>query len=124
MRHYHGRLLNIHPSLLPKYPGLHTHERALAAGDSEHGATVHFVTDELEGGPPVQQARVPVLPDDDPERLAARVLTQEHVIYPQVVHWFASGRLRLDPDGKARLDEKVLTAPLAVAATAGKPPDA
>lgn len=111
VRHYHGRLLNIHPSLLPKYPGLHTHERALAAGDSEHGATVHFVTEELDGGPPVLQAPVPVLPGDDPERLAARVLRQEHRIYPQVVHWFATGRLRLGADGKARLDGKVLSAP-------------
>ena len=88
-----GRLLNIHPSLLPRYPGLHTHRRALAAGDREHGASVHFVTPELDGGPVVIQARVPVLPDDDEHTLAARVLVQEHVIYPRCVGWFAEGRL-------------------------------
>ncbi|WP_328987783.1 phosphoribosylglycinamide formyltransferase [Thiorhodovibrio winogradskyi] len=112
VRHYLGRLLNIHPSLLPKYPGLHTHARALAAGDSEHGATVHFVTEKLDGGPPILQARVPVLPRDDAEQLAARVLKQEHRIYPEVVRWFASGRLRLDPENRAQLDGQVLTAPV------------
>jgi phosphoribosylglycinamide formyltransferase-1 len=90
-----GRLLNIHPSLLPRYPGLHTHRRALAAGDAEHGASVHFVTPELDGGPVVIQAKVPVLPGDDEQSLAARVLEQEHVIYPRCVGWFASGRLQL-----------------------------
>ncbi|EIC20406.1 phosphoribosylglycinamide formyltransferase [Thiorhodovibrio frisius] len=114
VRHYLGRLLNIHPSLLPKYQGLHTHARALAAGDSEHGATVHFVTEELDGGPPILQARVPVLPDDDDDRLAARVLKQEHKIYPEAVRWFASGRLCLDPDKRARLDGKLLTAPVSL----------
>jgi phosphoribosylglycinamide formyltransferase-1 len=88
-----GRMLNIHPSLLPKYPGLHTHRRALAAGDREHGASVHFVTPELDGGPVVIQAKVPVLPGDDEDSLAARVLAEEHVIYPQCVGWFAAGRL-------------------------------
>jgi phosphoribosylglycinamide formyltransferase-1 len=107
-----GRLFNIHPSLLPKYPGLHTHQRALEAGDREHGATVHFVTDELDGGPAVIQARVPVLPDDDAERLAARVLTQEHRIYPRAVRWFAQGRLRLGDDGVPRLDRQPLAAPV------------
>lgn len=95
-QHYIGRMLNIHPSLLPKYPGLHTHQRALEAGDSEHGVTVHFVTAELDGGPAVLQAKVPVLENDDPSSLAARVLEQEHVIYPQAVAWFVDGRLRLD----------------------------
>ena len=89
-----GRLLNIHPSLLPRYPGLHTHRRALEAGDREHGASVHFVTPELDGGPVVIQATVPVLPGDDEDSLAARVLVQEHVIYPRCVGWFATGRLR------------------------------
>jgi phosphoribosylglycinamide formyltransferase-1 len=102
--HFHGRLFNIHPSLLPKFPGLHTHQRAIDAGEREHGATVHFVTEELDGGPTVLQARVPVLPGDDAETLAARVLEQEHRIYPLAVRWFAEGRLRLAPDGRALLD--------------------
>lgn len=106
-----GRLLNIHPSLLPLYPGLHTHRRALAAGDREHGASVHFVTPELDGGPVVLQARVPVLEGDDEDTLAARVLRQEHVIYPRVVGWFATGRLALR-DGVPWLDGKRLDAPL------------
>jgi phosphoribosylglycinamide formyltransferase-1 len=93
--HYRGRLLNIHPSLLPKFRGLHTHERALAAGETEHGATIHFVTAELDGGPIIMQARVPVLPDDDPDTLAARVLAQEHRLYPQAIRGFAEGRLKL-----------------------------
>ena len=92
---FHGRMLNIHPSLLPKYRGLHTHQRALEAGDHEHGASVHFVTEELDGGPLILQARVPVQQDDDESSLAARVLTQEHIIYPQVIRWFAEERLRL-----------------------------
>ena len=96
VRHYRGRLLNIHPSLLPKYQGLHTHQRALDAGDSQHGASVHFVTDELDGGPVVLQARVPVLSGDDADVLARRVLVREHEIYPTVVGWFAAGRLRSD----------------------------
>jgi phosphoribosylglycinamide formyltransferase-1 len=108
---FHGRMFNIHPSLLPKYPGLHTHQRALDAGDAEHGATVHFVTDELDGGPRVLRARVPVLPGDDAERLAARVLEQEHRIYPLAVRWFATGRLRLDHAGRVLLDGRVLTEP-------------
>ena len=94
--HYRGRLFNIHPSLLPKFRGLHTHERALAAGETEHGATVHFVTAELDGGPLIVQARVPVLPGDDADTLAARVLEQEHCLYPQAIAWFAAGRLKLE----------------------------
>jgi phosphoribosylglycinamide formyltransferase-1 len=109
---FHGRMFNIHPSLLPKYRGLHTHQRALDAGETEHGATVHFVTEELDGGPAVLQARVPVLPDDDAEQLAARVLAQEHRIYPLAVRWFAEGRLRLDDAGRAELDGRTLTAPV------------
>jgi phosphoribosylglycinamide formyltransferase 1 len=92
---YAGRLLNIHPSLLPAFPGLHTHERALAAGVKVHGCTVHFVTAELDHGPIVVQAAVPVLADDDAARLAARVLEQEHLVYPRAVRWFLDGRLQL-----------------------------
>ncbi|WP_024459505.1 phosphoribosylglycinamide formyltransferase [Marinimicrobium sp. LS-A18] len=106
-RHYEGRMLNIHPSLLPKYQGLHTHQRALDAGETEHGVTVHFVTAELDGGPPAVQARVPVLPDDDAESLAARVQSQEHVIYPLAVKWFAEGRLRME-SGRALLNNEPL----------------
>ncbi len=106
-RHYEGRMLNIHPSLLPKYQGLHTHQRALDAGETEHGVTVHFVTSELDGGPPALQARVPVLPDDDAETLAARVQRQEHIIYPLAVEWFARGRLCMK-SGRAILDNEPL----------------
>ena len=106
-----GRMLNIHPSLLPRYPGLHTHRRALEAGDPEHGASVHFVTPELDGGPVVLQARVPVLPGDDEDTLAARVLREEHVIYPRCVGWFAAGRLALR-DGAVWLDGRPLDAPV------------
>lgn len=106
---FQGRLLNIHPSLLPKYPGLHTHQRAIDAGDRFAGATVHFVTDELDGGPPVLQARVPVHPGDDAASLAARVLEQEHRIYPLAARWFCEKRLRLD-SGKAVLDDRPLPA--------------
>lgn len=108
---YAGRMMNIHPSLLPKLRGLHTHQRALEAGETEHGASVHFVTDELDGGPLIIQARVPVLPGDDAETLAARVLTREHRIYPQAVRWFAEGRLMMGADGRPRLDGEVLDTP-------------
>jgi len=91
IRRYDGRMLNIHPSLLPKYPGLHTHARALAAGDAEAGCTVHEVTAELDAGPILGQARVPVLPGDTEESLAARVLTREHLLYPAVLRRFAAG---------------------------------
>lgn len=99
---YRERLLNIHPSLLPAFPGLHTHERALAAGVKVHGCTVHFVTAELDHGPIVAQAAVPVRSGDDAAALAARVLKQEHVIYPRAVRWFLEGRLAL-ADGVVRL---------------------
>lgn len=111
VRHYHGRLLNIHPSLLPRYPGLHTHRQALAAGDAEHGATVHFVTEELDGGPGILQTRVPILPNDTEASLAARVLTEEHRIYPEVVRWFCEGRLVLD-ENTVVFDGQPLTQPL------------
>lgn len=100
---YQGRLLNIHPALLPAFPGLNTHARALAAGVKLHGATVHFVTPQVDAGPIVVQAAVPVLDDDTVEALAARVLDQEHRIYPLAVRWFAEGRLRLTPEGRVRL---------------------
>jgi phosphoribosylglycinamide formyltransferase-1 len=106
-----GRLVNIHPSLLPKYRGLHTHRRALEAGDREHGASVHFVTRELDGGPVVLQARVPVRDDDDESTLAARVLEEEHLIYPECIGWFAAGRLHLQ-DGAVVLDGRRLAAPV------------
>ncbi|WP_395502644.1 phosphoribosylglycinamide formyltransferase [Ectopseudomonas mendocina] len=109
VQHYAGRLLNIHPSLLPKYKGLHTHQRALEAGDSEHGCSVHFVTEELDGGPLVVQAVLPVMADDTAESLASRVHQQEHHIYPLAVRWFAEGRLRLDAQG-AMLDGQPLPA--------------
>ncbi|MCK6390405.1 MAG: phosphoribosylglycinamide formyltransferase [Azonexus sp.] len=96
VRHYEGRLLNIHPSLLPAFPGLHTHQRALDEGVRVHGCTVHFVTAELDHGPVVIQAAVPVLDDDTEDSLSARILKQEHRIYPQAVRWFAEGRLQLD----------------------------
>ncbi len=111
VQRFAGRLLNIHPSLLPLYPGLHTHRRALDAGDREHGASVHFVTAELDGGPVVLQARVPVRAGDDENTLAARVLRQEHIIYPRVVGWFATGRLVLRDDA-ACLDGRRIDAPL------------
>ena len=90
---YEGRLINIHPSLLPAFPGLHTHESALKEGVKIHGCTVHFVTPELDHGPIIIQAAVPVLPDDTTESLAARVLTQEHIIYPRAIRWFAERKL-------------------------------
>ena len=98
VHHYAGRLMNIHPSLLPAFPGLHTHRRALAEGVRIHGCTVHFVTPTLDHGPVIIQAAVPVLDGDDEATLAARVLRQEHRIYPQAVRWFAEGRLRLADD--------------------------
>jgi phosphoribosylglycinamide formyltransferase 1 len=96
VRRYEGRMLNIHPSLLPAFPGLHTHRRAIEAGCKLAGATVHFVTPELDHGPIVAQAAVPVLPGDDEDTLAARVLAREHVIYPLAVRWFVEGQLRLE----------------------------
>ena len=105
------RMLNIHPSLLPKYPGLHTHQRALEAGDQEHGASVHFVTAELDGGPVVMQAKIPVLAKDTVETLAKRVLQQEHQIYPLAVMLFVSGRLQ-SRAGTIWLDGQPLTSPL------------
>jgi len=98
VNHYLGRLINIHPALLPDYPGLNTHERALKDGAKQHGATVHFVTPEVDSGPIIIQRAVPVLPGDTPETLAARVLEQEHVIYPTAIRWFVENRLTIQND--------------------------
>jgi len=106
--HYQGRLFNIHPALLPAFRGLDTHKRALEAGVKEHGASVHFVTADLDAGPVIIQARVPVLADDDEESLAARVLREEHRIYPQAIHWFAEDRLQLQGQ-QVLLDGQAIT---------------
>jgi len=104
---YAGRMINIHPSLLPKYTGLHTHQRVLEAGDAEHGASVHYVTPELDGGPVILQSRVPVKTGDTESTVAARVMATEHVIYPRVVGWIADGRLKWN-EGRPTLDGKSL----------------
>ncbi len=104
---YQGKMLNIHPSLLPKYPGLHTHQRAIDAGDKEHGTSVHFVTPELDGGPVILQAKVPIFEEDTIEEVASRVQAQEHVIYPMVANWLAEERLTMQ-NGKAILDGNIL----------------
>jgi phosphoribosylglycinamide formyltransferase-1 len=109
--HYHGRMLNIHPSLLPELPGLNTHRRAIEAGCSEHGASVHFVTADMDGGPVLLQARVPVKPDDNPGSLAMRVLAQEHRLYPLAIQWFAEQRIFLDEDGRIIFDGQPLSHP-------------
>ncbi len=113
---FHGRMLNIHPSLLPKFRGLHTHQRALEAGERVHGATVHFVTEELDGGPLIIQAQVPVTEDDTPDSLATRVLRQEHAIYPQAIRMFAQGELRMEGDVVYYAD-KPLSSPIIIDAT-------
>ena len=115
VRHYEGRLMNIHPSLLPSFPGLHTHQRALAEGVRIHGFTVHFVTPTLDHGPVIIQAAIPVLDGDTEESLAARILVQEHKVYPQAVRWFAEDQLRLE-NGRVLLaadlaDKAVLISP-------------
>tara|TARA_R110002072_G_scaffold278758_1_gene440629 strand:- start:29782 stop:30441 length:660 start_codon:yes stop_codon:yes gene_type:complete len=107
VQHYEGRLLNIHPSLLPKYKGTDTHQRVLAAGDTEHGVSVHFVTEELDGGPVVRQAVINVSTDDNVETLRSRIAVEEHRIYPQVVAWFANGRLSIK-NKAVYLDESAL----------------
>ncbi len=111
VRTFSGRLLNIHPSLLPAFPGLNTHRRALEAGVAEHGASVHFVTDELDGGPVILRGRVAVRHDDDPATLAARVLEVEHRMYPLAIRWFAEGRLRQQA-GRVLFDGRPLATPL------------
>ena len=104
---YIGKMINIHPSLLPKYPGINTHQRAIDAGDVVHGATVHFVTPELDSGPTILQAKVPLFAEDCAQDLTDRVLTQEHLIYPLVAQWFLAGRLTMQ-DNKAVLDGNTL----------------
>jgi phosphoribosylglycinamide formyltransferase-1 len=104
VEHYAGRMLNIHPSLLPLFPGLHTHEQALAAGHAEHGATVHFVTAELDHGPVVAQARIPVYPGDTPDMLATRLLAEEHKLYPHAIRLFIEDRLTIE-QGDVRIAE-------------------
>lgn len=111
VRHYHGRMVNIHPSLLPHYKGLHTHRRALDAGDRFHGCSVHFVTEELDGGPVVLQARIAVRPEDDQTRLSARVQICEHIIYPRAIGWIADRRLQWTAAGPL-FDGRLLSAPL------------
>jgi phosphoribosylglycinamide formyltransferase-1 len=110
---YEGRMLNIHPSLLPRFKGLDTHARALAAGDTQHGVSVHFVTSELDGGPLIAQAAVPVLPGDDAGSLSARVHAREHILYPMVIEWLTQGRLQWNHGGPV-LDGKPLAAPVQV----------
>lgn len=110
VQHYQGRLINIHPSLLPAFRGLNTHQRALDEGVTEHGASVHFVTEELDGGPVIAQSSVPVLSDDTAASLAARVLNIEHHLYPTVIGWIATGRLRYR-NGMAYLDDEPLLTP-------------
>lgn len=107
VRHYLGRMINLHPSLLPKYPGLNTYQRAIHAGDEEHGTSVHFVTEQLDGGPVILQARVPIFDEDTVETLTKRVQSQEYRIYPLVTQWFVEGRLEMK-EGKAFLDGQPL----------------
>ncbi len=107
VRRYWGKMLNIHPSLLPKYRGLDTYRRVLEAGDSHHGTSVHYVTEELDGGPVVAQARVAIRPGDDEAGLSARVQAAEHKLYPTVIGWIASGRLRLRDDAPWLDDERL-----------------
>ena len=108
VEHYAGRMLNIHPSLLPLYPGLGTHQQAIDAGDKEHGATVHFVTAELDHGPIVAQARIPVLPDDTEDTLSARLLVEEHKLYPYAVRLFVEDRLSIEENGDVRINDGAL----------------
>ncbi len=109
VQHFSGKLLNIHPSLLPKYQGLNTHQRAIDAKDTEHGVSVHFVTEELDGGPVILQAKVPIFAQDTADDLASRVHEQEHRIYPLVIKWFCQGRLKMQNE-QAILDNNILPA--------------
>ena len=108
--HYHNTILNIHPSLLPEFKGLHTHRRVLEATRQKHGASVHFVSNELDSGPVVLQAEVPVLPNDNEATLAARVLQQEHIIYPMAIAWYIDGRLKINGN-KVFIDHKLMHRP-------------
>ncbi len=111
VRAFRGKMLNIHPSLLPKYTGLNTHQRAIEAGDSLHGVSIHFVTEELDGGPVIAQAEVQIAPDDTPESLAEKVQEKEHILYPIVVRWFCEGRIQLGSD-YILFDGDILKAPM------------
>ncbi len=111
VQHYAGQVLNIHPALLPKYPGLDTHRRVLEAGDAEHGSTVHFVTEELDGGPRILAGRLKVQTGESPDDLMHRVQALEHVIYPRAAQLFANGRIRFE-DGRTLLDGNLLPDPL------------
>jgi phosphoribosylglycinamide formyltransferase-1 len=113
VRRYEGRMLNIHPSLLPRHKGLDTHARALAARDAEHGASVHYVTAELDGGPVIAQSAVAVLPEDTVATLSARVHAREHILYPMVIQWLTTGRLQWN-EGRPALDGRALHAPVRV----------
>jgi len=111
VNHYNGRLINIHPSLLPKYKGMHTHQRVMDAGEPLHGSSVHFVNAELDGGPVLLQARLPVLAADSVESLELRIKTKEHLIYPTAITWLAEGRIELT-DGEIHMDGKKMTGPV------------
>ena len=119
VNHYRGHMLNIHPSLLPEFPGLHTHQRALQSGCRQHGASVHFVTAAVDGGPVILQAVVAVHEDDTETTLAGRVLAQEHRLYPLAIRWYAEQRLQLDDSGKAVLDGKPLSEPVVLTPQSG-----
>ena len=108
INHFTGKILNIHPSLLPKYPGLETHQRAIDAGDKEHGATVHFVTKKLDAGPIIIQETVQVHTTDTEKSLAEKVLEREHILYPKVIHWYTQRRLKLKNEVTATLDGKII----------------
>ena len=113
VQHFKGKILNIHPALLPRYPGLHTHARVLEAGDTHHGSTIHFVTEELDGGPGILAGRIAVTPGETASELQARVQAVEHQIYPQAAQLFAEGRVKLK-DGKAYMDGELLGDPVVV----------
>jgi len=108
VEHFRGKILNIHPSLLPHYPGTNTHQRVLDAGEKAHGASVHFVTEELDGGPVVGHSMISIDVEDNAESLARRVASKEHILYPKILNWFAQGRLSME-NGKAVLDGEVLS---------------
>lgn len=113
VNHYHGSIINIHPSLLPKYKGMHTHQRAVDAAETHHGSSVHFVNTELDGGPVLLQARLPILPTDTPESLELRIKTKEHIIYPTAITWLAEDRIALI-DGEIYMDNKKITNPVII----------
>lgn len=113
VHHFYGKLINIHPSLLPKYKGMHTHQRVMDDSEPLHGSSVHFVNTELDGGPVVLQARVPVLPSDDVKSLELRIKSKEHLIYPTAISWLAEGRIELKDD-EVYMDQKKMTGPVVI----------